>query len=65
MEELQSHCSNVTVEVMDQRNDFGAVGQERLFHGSHVLAELVPLGRHDGHMGLLGGAREDASNVHR
>eukprot|EP00971_Amphidinium_carterae_P219047 4348105-Amphidinium_carterae.1 len=65
MEELQSQRANVTMEVMYKRNAFGAVRQERLFHGGHVLAELVPFGRRDGQMGLLSGAREDAANVHR
>eukprot|EP00971_Amphidinium_carterae_P232568 4615116-Amphidinium_carterae.1 len=65
MEELQAQRTNVAVEVMDKRHNLGAIRQKRLFHGGHVLAELVALGREDGQMGLLSWAGEDTPNIQR
>eukprot|EP00971_Amphidinium_carterae_P010167 200455-Amphidinium_carterae.1 len=50
---------------MDKRHNLGAIRQERLLHGGHVLAELVAFGRKNGEMGLLSRAGKDTPNIQR
>eukprot|EP00971_Amphidinium_carterae_P252292 5008845-Amphidinium_carterae.1 len=64
MEELQSHLSDMTMEIMNQQNHLGAIRKKGLLHSGHVLAEFVTLGRRDGRLGLLVRPREDAADVH-